>query len=987
MIVRKIIFISISLLAGISWGQLEYNHPELEWQTFETDHFQIHFYDATETTAREGAVVAERIYPHVTGLYNYEPPEKTDLVFMDTDDFSNGFAFFFDNKIFIWATPLDFNLRGSHRWLQEVVTHEFSHIVSLQVAMKAGLKFPAAYLQFIGYEHEKRKDVLYGYPNRIISYPIPGTVIPPWLAEGVAQYNYEGATWDIWDSHRDMLLRDRALHANLMSLAQMNTFGKKGVGNESIYNSGFAMVKYIAVKYGPDKLRELFAELGRPAQFSINQAIKNVLGIPAEQLHADFAASLEKRYTMLTESVKANERIGRIITTEGSSNLYPVWNPAGDKFAYLSNKDNDYMSQTSLFVRNMADGSEEIIARGVAHAATWHPGGEVIYYIRRAKKPNKYGSRYFDIYQYDFNVKKEIRLTKDSRAYAPVYVARDSAIAYITSYDGNQNIHYLHLKDNSVEKLTDFRDHRVMYTLHYDARDNRLLYDYSNNHFRNIGYLSLSDSTLGDVFSAPGWDERNICVDQTGKIIYSQDRSGIFNLYRIDPLHSEQGYITNVLGGAFSPSISSSGQLLYMHYTDQSYQIVLLDSLEYIPAEVVGYDPDYYVIHGQPEAPITAYNESPARPSVDDFTTMFILPKVMFEYGTFKPGIYFYSNEVLERLAVFGQASVNRDRDLDLYLLFELKHFKPTFYTEVIYMTRNTQEEGYYSVHPISDNLRFRLIQLQTGLRWRMLGIYEMDAYLNWQRYRTFIKEKVPGEPLEAGLAYDYYRGVHMGLTMRGSLIRPRADSGINPSQGWSYQLDLVLEKNDFINGLDLSDAGTLVEDFSPNDLARVYFEGKTHLEIPRTNRWVVNLETNLGWLSNAEADSFFNYFAGGMPGLQGYPFYSIEGNRQAVGKVTLRIPWLYLKSIPLGWYILNNSTIGFIGQFGDAWSNEWENFELKRSVGMELRFDGFSFYNYPTAIGLEVHYGLDKFERIINGDTYQYGKEPRYYVNILFGF
>ncbi|NQU27551.1 MAG: hypothetical protein HQ528_04615, partial [Candidatus Marinimicrobia bacterium] len=89
----RVLFYCLVALSPV-FGQRNYNHPELDWQTFETEHFQIHFYEATEGTAREGATVAESIYPHVTKLYNHEPAEKTDLVFIDTDDFSNGIAFY-----------------------------------------------------------------------------------------------------------------------------------------------------------------------------------------------------------------------------------------------------------------------------------------------------------------------------------------------------------------------------------------------------------------------------------------------------------------------------------------------------------------------------------------------------------------------------------------------------------------------------------------------------------------------------------------------------------------------------------------------------------------------------------------------------------------------------------------------------------------------------------------------------------------------------
>ena len=136
-------FFSVSLL----FSQIEYNHSEFNWHTFNTEHFKVHFHDETEATAREAATVAERIYAKVTTLYDFEPAGKTHLVLMDPDDYSNGAAYYYDNKIMIWASPLDFELRGSHRWLQNVITHEFTHIITLQKAMKAGTRFPGAYLQ------------------------------------------------------------------------------------------------------------------------------------------------------------------------------------------------------------------------------------------------------------------------------------------------------------------------------------------------------------------------------------------------------------------------------------------------------------------------------------------------------------------------------------------------------------------------------------------------------------------------------------------------------------------------------------------------------------------------------------------------------------------------------------------------------------------------------------------------------------------------
>ena len=239
---------------------------------------------------------------------------------------------------------------------------------------------------------------------------------------------------------------------------------------------------------------------------------------------------------------------------------------------------------------------------------------------------------------------------------------------------------------------------------------------------------------------------------------------------------------------------------------------------------------------------------------------------------------------------------------------------------------------------------------------------------------------------IEAGAAYDYYRGVSINADWKMNIIKPRLDGGINPSNGLKISAKIDAERNKFIKGLDFSDAGTLVEDFKNNDLIRLESDVTYHYEIPGFERWTSSFRANIGYITNTEVDSFFHFFNGGMSGLKGYPFYSIEGTRSALFDVSFRMPLVREKHIKFGWFILQNSIIGATFQFGDAWRQKTDQ-DWKRSIGIQWRLNGFSFYNYPTAIELELHKGLDKFNRVIKGDTYSYGEELRTYFRILFDF
>jgi len=973
---RFILFISFVV------GQVQYNHPELDWQTIETDHFRIHFYAETEQSAREGATVAERIYPFVTNLYQYEPFDKTDIVFTDVDDISNGAAYFYDNKIIIWTSPLDFELRGSHRWLQNVITHEFTHIVSIQRAQKFGKSIPGGYFQWIGYEKEKRPDVLYGYPNTLVSYPIPGTAVPPWLAEGVAQFMYPGADWDNWDTIRDMILRDRILNNKMLTWREMNTFGKSGIGNESVYNAGFALSRYLSVKYGPESLEKIMVSLSKPFNYSINKGVKDATGKNGKRVYQEFVTVLNSRYKTLTKSVMENEVKGEIILENGTTNLFPTWNIKGTQLAFLSNQDHDYFGSTDLFIYDLEEKKSEKIADGVYSKPAWN--GNVIYYTKKAKRPDKVGSKFYDLYEYNFSSKKEFQLTKDSRAFAPVFIPKDSSLIYLATKDGTQNIYKINLKNKSTEQLTSFNNREIISALNYHHDKEWVVFDMTRNHFRDIHYLSMSDSSSGAITNNELWDERQADFSSNA-MVYSDDRSGIYNLYFING--DEQGYLTNVSGGAFMADAHDSGKIAYSLYENGSYKIALINSIKIIDDTNVGYAPMYFQKNKNLSEPITGNMKLSNSNYKDHFPPMFTMPRVTMDYGTFKPGFYFYSSEILEKVAVTGGASVNKSKDLDLFFLFEYKHLYPTLFLELFYLTRNTEERTAYSVYKLDNNLKFRLIEFRGGMQVPFYGS-NFELYGNWSQYRASIKEQVVGKPqLQSGFGYDYFRGNKAGLNWSLKQFKRRIDQNINPV-GFGISVNVAKEWNQFIDGLDLSESGTLISNFNSHDLIRTEIRGEYLWEIPKTNRWTVLIGGQTGWISNASADSFFHFFAGGMPGLKGYPFYSIEGTNMAIGEFGLRIPLFREKHIPVGMFTLQHSTIGLIYQTGDAWNRKFTRSSLKQSVGVEWRFQGYSFYNYPTSIGLEYHRGLDTFEMDIgDGKPISYGRENRFYFTVLFGF
>ena len=955
---RKLVSAGLLLTLPLA-AQTWHNNSALQWQTFETAHFRIHFHAETERSAREVVTVAEKIYGPITRLYGYEPPFKTDIIVKDVDDVSNGLAYYYDNKIEIWARPLDFDLRGSHRWMQDVVTHEFVHIVQMGTALKFGRQVPGFYLQLLTYEDEKRDDVLYGYPIGLASYPLPGANLPPWFAEGVAQYMYAGAGYDTWDSHRDMLLRDRVWHDNLLSFGAMNTFGKSGIGNESAYNQGYAFVSWLAGRFGPDVLQQISRAMSAPGAVSISRAIGKVTGSTGQGLYNEWKQSLVLDTRQKMGRVLRQPAAGELVAAEGVANLQPVWHPHQRRFAYLSNRGADFFGQTALFIHDLETGLEVRVARQAIGAAAWSADGEQLYYAGRSK-PNRDGARWYDLFVYTVASAKSRRLTVGERATSPVPL--DSlTLAYLTVHDGSSNVRLLSLADGTIRNLTALDDGTYMHSLAFSPGDSLLIADVTRNHGRELLVVNLADGTVRDLPPQPGLGGDLRDPQRAGEgLIISTDASGVFNLYRSGgngggTAGYTEGYLTNVIGGAFMPSVNGHGELLYAEYRDGGYRIALLAAPLVIPSDSIGIASDHW--RDRPASPQEAPDlQAEAIPYEEVMSKLFFLPRLVLDYGTLKPGFFVYANEVLDRMSLFAGVSVNRRGDADYFLSSEFRKFRPTLYAQVYAARRHVTQAFEYYDYQGDNNLRFDLLEGTIGARQSVLG-QRLWMELVHSRYRVQIDQTLEGQQA-GGFSYEYYVGTALVARWQYSTRRPEYGGNMFPLHGSELEAELRTEWNGLADSLSISRFGTIVPRLRPHNTVRLTLSARKFLPLWAARRIGLAYEGRLGWLSNTGVDDFFYFFGGGPPGLRGYTFYdsTAQGTNLMIHTLTLRLPIFIEQSLPLGQLTFQNASIGVVLQIGDGFNGSWVDHRYRKSAGLEFRLSGYNFYVFPFAISYELH-------------------------------
>lgn len=586
----------LPLFASAQTDPQFYDYPQnhLDWFTIESSHFMVHFQEGNSRSAQVISRIAEEIYPPITNLYQYEPEDKVSIVIKDREDYSNGAAYFFDNKIDIWLPALNTPLRGTHNWLRNVITHEYTHIVQIQTAMKRSRKIPAVYFQWLSYEDTRRPDVLYGFPKGIVTMPFATVNVPAWLAEGTAQYQTAGLYYESWDSHRDMILRTRILSDTYFNLQEMGTFSSKNsLERETVYNQGYAFVIYLAHRFGDDILRKISLALGENGVYTVEEAIERATGTEANKLFQDWVNERKEFYQNAVAGLETNA--ADTIEKKGFFNFYPKLSPDGTKLAYLSNKGQDSgvlslyivdrsgetkISDVDVEVFNEDDDHINQIKPGLIFLETsfsFSPDSKKIAYSINRK--NKFGETYRDIFIYDIESGKSKRLTHSARLESPAWNHKGDKIAAVQFKNGTQNLVLINPDTtDSITTITSFEHGETVHTPAWNKDDSRLYFSASDLHNRNILVYELENHSVRDVLRDEYIDFRDPYLSTNGEYLYyAADPDGIFNIYRMHLQNRETEKISSVTGGAFMPFVSSDEELFYSEYQASGYKIMSLN--------------------------------------------------------------------------------------------------------------------------------------------------------------------------------------------------------------------------------------------------------------------------------------------------------------------------------------------------------------------------------------------------------------------------
>ena len=314
-IVFSLFFLQAFAAGAWGFGKNKVIIRDFDWKVTSTEHFDIHYYEDSRPWVNHTAKVLERAHDRITGDLNAPLKEKRSFFLyatandmqqsniVDVGDGVGGVAEMFKDRFMVYAD-------GSRAWLENVLPHEFTHIVQFSVLLEGFWK-----------------------SARILK----TLIYPLWMLEGMAEY--ETGSKDI--AVEDMYVRDAATSKGLISLVHLHQFSHLKPHQMTLaYKESASAVRFLASEYDGDKVGKML-KLFR-TRYDVSSVLQSLIGLDLFAFDRKFREYLQLKYArqVRMEALKEPERYGDRLTREKGNipefSASPSLSRDGSKMAYLS---------------------------------------------------------------------------------------------------------------------------------------------------------------------------------------------------------------------------------------------------------------------------------------------------------------------------------------------------------------------------------------------------------------------------------------------------------------------------------------------------------------------------------------------------------------------------------------------------------------------------------------------------------------------------
>ena len=568
-------------LFGQSFGQNKVQYREFDWDFISSPNFDVYYYgDQIElaTFTMEAANEAyEQIGKHlrwnlkkrvpIIVYHSHNEFQQNNAVGVYMSEGIGGVTELFKNRVVI---PFE----GDYKAFRHVIHHELVHAMI--------------------------NDLIYGGRMQNVASGQVTWSMPLWANEGLAEYLSSN-----WDTEADMVIRDLAINERIPTVKELEYY--------LAYKGGQSVWRFIAKKYGREKIGEVFQSMKRLR--SAEKGFKSAIGMDYEELTEQWHKYIKKEFYPDVAGRDEIKDIAKKLTDHKKEknvyNISPSISPDGGQIAYLTNNmsyfDIDLMdaltgkkikklikgsrsldfeelkflqpgiswspdskrivfaaksgSRDALYLVDVASGDKEKIPFDLdgVFSAAWSPSGKKLAFVG-------YENGASDIYVYDLQTKKHFNLTND--------IYSDSEPSW--SPDGSL-LSFVSDRGKSIKRSNT------------NSKD-MLSLDYEN---KNIYLIDINTKKI-DQITDSRFDENYPVFSNTDDVLfYTADSSGAWNLFRYDLVNKKSTVITNLLTGIFQLSLNKyDDTMVFSGYSSRGWDVYRMNNP--LDLEKVGIQPTNY---------------------------------------------------------------------------------------------------------------------------------------------------------------------------------------------------------------------------------------------------------------------------------------------------------------------------------------------------------------------------------------------------------
>ncbi|GAB6094674.1 hypothetical protein JCM14469_09260 [Desulfatiferula olefinivorans] len=522
-------------------------NPGWEWQTIETEHHTLYYPKGYEAFAARVMSLSDEVYTDVSGWLGVSP-DRCPVVLNPGTDLFNGFYSPFPNRISLYETP-HAGVRGFgpvSDAMDAVFTHEYAH-----------------------FAHITTKLGWYGKLSRYLGRDsaITNILSPGWIIEGVTT-NAETLFTD-GGRGRCSYFRGKMLSMSedegLWNLSAAGIYPPYQPPGDRFYLAGYHMVEYLTRTYGEDAFARLSTYQAMHPLGLTDEALRHVTHKSADLFYQEFLFDYQKQAQAFKDL--ANEAVlpeARVVLAEPLGDIEAhFWTEAGSLMAYRTAYDSknafvEIDPRTFAVLRTVETGTMNVI-NGISPV---NGGAGVVYggyYPRLLGEGDLIDA---DLTVLDLASGKRARLTQNahvfsadlSRSTGQYVAARRNGMwtDLIVVDDAGKNIFPLVSQPGWLFEAPV-----------WSPDDSSIACVVKSGANADIALVDPLTGKLRTLFEPDRFEDNDPCFSPDGTfLVFSSNRSGIWNIFAWDMLKEKLYQLTSVDYGATSPKISPDGKTL-----------------------------------------------------------------------------------------------------------------------------------------------------------------------------------------------------------------------------------------------------------------------------------------------------------------------------------------------------------------------------------------------------------------------------------------